>query len=165
MARYRLGPMFTPPSVSKAEGPIATLTMGAQAAATNWPGGSYDPGDAHGLRRLADVHRDAGSRAAAAGAASDVPYSRAPCCPARAARAGRVPAPARVPRAPRQRPPAAAAERKAAGRRRRPLTVQGLPIVKPPYSRITAIDLDSGEFRWQSCRSARRRTPSGTIRR
>jgi quinoprotein glucose dehydrogenase len=26
---YRLGPVFTPPSVSKKEGPIATLTMGA----------------------------------------------------------------------------------------------------------------------------------------
>src|SRR4029079_4087593 len=25
------------------EGPIATLPMGAQAAATNWPGGSFDP--------------------------------------------------------------------------------------------------------------------------
>jgi quinoprotein glucose dehydrogenase len=29
------------------------------------------------------------------------------------------------------------------------LTVQGLPLIKPPYSRITAIDLDQGEFRWQ----------------
>jgi quinoprotein glucose dehydrogenase len=30
-----------------------------------------------------------------------------------------------------------------------PLSAQGLPLVKPPYSRITAIDLDKGEFRWQ----------------
>ena len=29
------------------------------------------------------------------------------------------------------------------------LTVQGLPIVKPPYSRITAINMDTGDFRWQ----------------
>ena len=29
--------------MSRREGPIATLTMGAQAAATNWPGRSYDP--------------------------------------------------------------------------------------------------------------------------
>jgi quinoprotein glucose dehydrogenase len=28
-------------------------------------------------------------------------------------------------------------------------TVNGLPIVKPPYSRITAIDLDTGEHAWQ----------------
>jgi quinoprotein glucose dehydrogenase len=29
------------------------------------------------------------------------------------------------------------------------LTVRGLPFLKPPYGRITAIDLDSGEFVWQ----------------
>jgi quinoprotein glucose dehydrogenase len=29
------------------------------------------------------------------------------------------------------------------------LTVEGLPLLKPPYGRITAIDLDKGEFRWQ----------------
>ena len=40
VSSYRLGPMFTPPSVSRPEGPIATLTMGTQAAASNWPGGS-----------------------------------------------------------------------------------------------------------------------------
>jgi quinoprotein glucose dehydrogenase len=27
--------------------------------------------------------------------------------------------------------------------------VQGLPLIKPPYGRITAIDMDNGEFRWQ----------------
>src|SRR5204863_6550665 len=29
------------------------------------------------------------------------------------------------------------------------LTVQGLPIVKPPYGSITAISLDKGEILWQ----------------
>src|ERR1700745_1643584 len=29
------------------------------------------------------------------------------------------------------------------------LTVQGLPLVKPPYSTISAINLDSGEIVWQ----------------
>src|SRR5262249_16052082 len=28
------------------------------------------------------------------------------------------------------------------------LVVQGLPILKPPYSRITALDLNKGEFAW-----------------
>ena len=28
-------------------------------------------------------------------------------------------------------------------------TVDGLPIVKPPYGRITAIDLTSGDIAWQ----------------
>ncbi len=30
-----------------------------------------------------------------------------------------------------------------------PLTVQGLPLVKPPWGRITAIDLNAGEILWQ----------------
>src|SRR5262249_60468795 len=38
--RYKIGPIFTPPVVSKLPGPLATLTSGF---ATNWPGGSYDP--------------------------------------------------------------------------------------------------------------------------
>ena len=29
------------------------------------------------------------------------------------------------------------------------LTVHGLPLLKPPYGRITAIDLDKGEIAWQ----------------
>jgi quinoprotein glucose dehydrogenase len=29
------------------------------------------------------------------------------------------------------------------------LTVQGLPLVKPPYGRITAINLNSGDTKWQ----------------
>ena len=28
------------------------------------------------------------------------------------------------------------------------LEVEGLPILKPPYSRITALDLNTGEFAW-----------------
>src|SRR5207244_6768405 len=28
------------------------------------------------------------------------------------------------------------------------LSVQGLPMLKPPYSRITALDLNKGEFAW-----------------
>jgi quinoprotein glucose dehydrogenase len=31
----------------------------------------------------------------------------------------------------------------------KPLTVQGLPLIKPPYGTISAIDLDSGEIKWQ----------------
>ncbi|MCU1383733.1 MAG: Quinoprotein glucose dehydrogenase, partial [Acidobacteria bacterium] len=38
--KFAIGPIFTPPVVSKVDGPFATLTSGF---ATNWPGGSYDP--------------------------------------------------------------------------------------------------------------------------
>src|SRR5207245_8716207 len=43
------------------------------------------------------------------------------------------------------RGPAPAAEKNAGAS----LTVQGLPLVKPPYGRITAIDLNKGEILWQ----------------
>src|SRR5262249_1832560 len=39
-ARYKLGPIFTPPPVSKVEGPIAGFRS---SGGTNWPGGSFDP--------------------------------------------------------------------------------------------------------------------------
>ena len=42
-SRYKLGPLFTPPVVSKADGPLATLVAGCCQGGTNWPGGSYDP--------------------------------------------------------------------------------------------------------------------------
>jgi quinoprotein glucose dehydrogenase len=39
--KYKMGPMFTPPVVSKVDGPLALLTRAL--AGTNWKGGSYDP--------------------------------------------------------------------------------------------------------------------------
>jgi quinoprotein glucose dehydrogenase len=41
VSRYKLGPLFTPPVLSKLEGPIATLTLSA--GSTVWAGGSFDP--------------------------------------------------------------------------------------------------------------------------
>ena len=42
-SRYKLGPMFTPPVISRLEGPLGTLLAPAMGGGTNWPGGSYDP--------------------------------------------------------------------------------------------------------------------------
>ena len=41
--RFRLGPAFLPPVVSKAEGPIGALTSGTLSGGVNWPGSAYDP--------------------------------------------------------------------------------------------------------------------------
>jgi len=43
VAKYKLGPVYTPPVASKVAGPLATLTMGTASGGTNWPGASYDP--------------------------------------------------------------------------------------------------------------------------
>src|SRR5205085_11598305 len=42
-SRYRMGPIFTPPSFSKAEGPLATLNLPTATGGANWEGGSFDP--------------------------------------------------------------------------------------------------------------------------
>jgi quinoprotein glucose dehydrogenase len=42
-AHYKLGPIFTPPVVSKAEGPYGTLARGPTNGGSNWPGGAFDP--------------------------------------------------------------------------------------------------------------------------
>ena len=40
VSKYKLGPLFTPPVVSQAEGPIAAFRS---SGGTNWPGASFDP--------------------------------------------------------------------------------------------------------------------------
>ena len=42
-AQYKLGPMFTPPVLSKMEGPLGTLMLPAVTGGANWQGGSLDP--------------------------------------------------------------------------------------------------------------------------
>ena len=42
-SRYQIGPVYTPPVVSKADGKLGTLIIGFSLGGTNWPGGSYDP--------------------------------------------------------------------------------------------------------------------------
>ena len=133
IASYRIGPMFTPPSLSRKEGPIATLVMGAQGAATNWPGGSFDPET--GMLYVASQ-----SSPAADGAGC----RRRPARPISPYHQGTVLTGARTLWRLRL------GRRRGRRRRRSPRsTVQGLPLVKPPYSRISAIDLDRGEIRWQ----------------
>ncbi|MGE0463778.1 MAG: pyrroloquinoline quinone-dependent dehydrogenase [Vicinamibacterales bacterium] len=132
--RYRIGPVFTPPSLSRAEGPIATLIMAAQGAATNWPGGSFDPETGMLYVASQSQARPMGLVPAPPGA-SDLPYFQGTVLTGARRSGGSGSATAET-------PAEAAAARGA-------LTVQGLPLVKPPYSRISAIDLTKGEIRWQ----------------
>jgi quinoprotein glucose dehydrogenase len=130
IARYRIGPVFTPPVVSKEEGPIATLAMATQAAATNWPGGSYDP-ETHVLY----VHSQAA--VAALGLVPpppgiDVRYHQGNVLTGVRTTGG-----------------SGAAPGAAGGGNVVSLAVQGLPLNKPPYGRISAINLDRGEIVWQ----------------
>jgi len=155
ISKYHIGPVFTPPVESQLGGPLATLTLGTASGGTNWPGASYDP-ETHivyayacnacltpiGLMRspktLSDMEFVAGTAGQevrnrtgpgeGAGADSPMP-TRAPANPGRGGRGGAAPA--------------------AGGGGGGGLTINGLPLIKPPYGTISAISLDKGEIVWQ----------------
>ena len=134
--RYRIGPLFTPPVVSSLEGPLATLQMPADVGGANWPGGSMDPEN-----NFLYIHSHTAvflnGLVPANPAQSDMGYVSGQ---ARAGGAG----------------PGAAGGGRAAGPGpgRGGATVQGLPLVKPPYDRITAYDMNTGDIVWQKAHSS-----------
>jgi quinoprotein glucose dehydrogenase len=131
VAQYRIGPLFTPPSVSRAEGPIATLSMATQAPATNWPGGAYDP-DTHILYVYSQsAVATLGLVPPAEGAADGVRYHQGTVLTGARRTGG-----------------SGSATGQAGGAATSP-TVQGLPLIKPPYGSMNAIDLDAGNILWQ----------------
>jgi quinoprotein glucose dehydrogenase len=106
---YKMGPIFTPPVESKAEGPWATLV--SSLSGSNWMGGSIDPET--GIVYVGSGRGILGMCLVPSGTRSDVGYI-----------SGRAPG--------------------AQGQ----LTVKGLPLAKPPYSQISAIDLKTGTILW-----------------
>jgi quinoprotein glucose dehydrogenase len=164
---YQLGPMFLPPVVSKAAGPLAALTHGTLSGGVNWPGSSYDP-ELHtafvhacnaclsplGLvkppKEFSDLDYVMGTDGVrfqpilggGEGLAADAPQ-------ARAAAPGGATAP---PPPPTQGRGAAAGATPAPPAPPAPVigtTVQGLSLLKPPYGTVNAINLDKGELTWQ----------------
>jgi quinoprotein glucose dehydrogenase len=137
--RYKIGPIFTPPVVSKWPGPLATLMLPSTAGGANWQGGAFDPETkmlyVASFTRVAPVallpsDPKQSDTAYSLGFASD---------PAAAA-----PKPAAAPSATAGPPPPAEP-----GAGLPVLAVQGLPLIKPPYERITAFDMNKGEIVWQ----------------
>jgi quinoprotein glucose dehydrogenase len=136
VSKYKLGPIFTPAVLSSADGPLAVLMAPTATGGANWEGGSADPETGmvyvfsnSGVGTLGLVKPDPKK--------SDMLYVSGTAGPPRA-RGGRGGAPAVG------RGGAPAAEEAGPG-----LNVSGLPLVKPPYGRITALDLNKGEIAWQ----------------
>jgi quinoprotein glucose dehydrogenase len=152
VSRYKLGPLYTPPIVSRWDGLLGTLVLPSNNGGPNWPGGavatytgilyiySFTQITARGL--IHDPER------------SDMEYIQGIASPP--APAGSTPGAdpgSRGRRAGSGRPGGGG---RAGGRGDgegdgggRGLAVQGLPLVKPPWGRISAIDLGKGEIVWQ----------------
>lgn len=119
-ARYKLGPIFTPAVVSRPEGPLGTLMLPATTGGANWQGGSYDPET--GLLYVFSNTQIGAIGLVQDPERSDMTYVEG------AARA---------------------ANGSGQGESGGSLSVLGLPLVKPPWGRITAIDLNRGTIAWQ----------------
>jgi quinoprotein glucose dehydrogenase len=148
---YAIGPVFTPPVMSKIGGPLALLTLGTNNGGTNWAGGSFDP-ESHLLfvsSCSSCIIPD--GIVAAPKEVSDMGYLKGTAGQPVVARMGGTgagegaDAQAAAARGVKGIPAAPAK----GGPPRAGLAVDGLPLIKPPYGRMTAIDLDKGEIKWQ----------------
>jgi quinoprotein glucose dehydrogenase len=139
-SHYHLGPVFTPPTESKLEGPLGTLTLGTASGGTNWPGGSYDPETHIAYLFACNACVEPIGLVPAPKEVSDLRYV--------AGTAGKeveiLHGPGENAGADSPKPP-----KKSSGGGYIRMEVDGLPLIKPPYGTITAINLDKGEFAWQ----------------
>jgi quinoprotein glucose dehydrogenase len=119
---YRIGPLFTPASMFDAKGTWGTLTAPNLTGGSNWPGGSGDPetGMVYVYSKTqADVMSELPNEDVGKSDFAFINVRGLPNAPKR----GEV----------------------TYGN----LTVEGLPLLKPPYGRISAIDLKKGAIAWQ----------------
>jgi quinoprotein glucose dehydrogenase len=136
--RYKVGPLFTPPMLGNVNGLLGTLTIGNMGGGTNWPGAGFDP-----ETNIFYTH---------AGNSSPNPLSIKPSEPGFSdirfisGVAGRQPRPGGEngggPTTQGQAQPAE-------GGAMVGLSVEGLPLVKPPYGLLSAIDMNRGELLFQ----------------
>jgi glucose dehydrogenase len=144
---------FNPSIVGNVNGPLyGAITVGT---ATNWPGGGYDPelhlafapaGNMPGIRTVVEPppgFSDIRYVSGIAGEAFREVLGPGDCCAADSPRTAQRAAEARAtaPTAPATPPPPGGGS--AGG-----LNVQGLPMAKPPYGVLSAIDLDKGALKW-----------------
>jgi quinoprotein glucose dehydrogenase len=142
VSRYKLGPLFTPPVVSKWEGPLATLMLPSNTGGANWQGGSLDP-------ETKMLYVFSNTNISALGLVNDAERSDMNFISGRARDPNAKPAPAPAPAPAGGGRGGAAGGGGGGGGGAAALNVQGLPLVKPPYGRITAFDLNQGDLVWQ----------------
>jgi quinoprotein glucose dehydrogenase len=130
-SQYKLGPLFTPPIVAGANGLRGVLMLPTATGGANWQGGAADP--ENGV-----LYVSSGTMISSSAVVKDPQRSEMDFIGG-----GGAPPPQARPRG-----EAGAAAPPAGPRPPSMLGPQGLPFAKPPYGRITAIDLNSGDHMW-----------------
>ena len=139
---HKLGPIFTPPIEMNSGGKAGLLMLPNATGGANWEGGAFDPEtkiayiySTTNPSRLALINDPArsnmnfiqGGGGGGRGGDGDGPAPAARGAGAAAAVAASAPA---------------------RGAALPPLTVFGLPLIKPPYGRVTAINMNTGDHVW-----------------
>ena len=151
---------FGPAVLGSVNGRLGGIGSGT---ATNWPGASYDPETHTVYAQASNIGFSARSLAPMPNGFSDIRYgSGMEGRPFREAlgpgfgtaadsplQGGRGRGAAEPAPAPAPAPAAAGGAAPAAPEGGGGLNIQGLPIVKPPYGVVTAVNLDRGEIMWQ----------------
>jgi len=135
ISHYHIGPTtYTPPTVRKpAEGKFGTLNLPESQGGANWPGGSYDPENGifyvYSKSNPAPTSRGTNDNMGAGFGGAANPDGHA----------GRIGGPVDPGTKDGLDDPITPGL----------LTINGMSILKPPYGRITAIDLKHGTQLWQ----------------
>jgi len=114
VAKFRIGSIYTPPTVGQKDGKLGTLRP-AITGGINWPGGAFDPET--GLFYIYSKTELTNVSLVNNPERSDMNYIFG------------------LPDGVRRRDAST--------------NIRGLPIIKPPWGRITAVDLTQGEIAWQ----------------
>jgi quinoprotein glucose dehydrogenase len=143
LARYRVAGMYDPALIGDPKGLLGAINIGNGAGGTNWNGAGYDPETHIVYAQAENSGITAFSLRTPPPGFSDMRYlggrQDQPFVDAEGAGANTA---ADVPAS-----KAVAATRAVPGNNA--LTVQGLPIMKPPYAVLSAINLDRGDIQWQ----------------
>ena len=126
-SHYKLGPLFMPPIVAGAGGFRGVLTLPAATGGANWQGGAAD-------LETGVLYVSSGTMVGPSAVVHDPQRSEMDYIGG-----GGAPPPAR---------PAPETGAPPAPRGPSMFGPQGLPLIKPPYGRITAIDLNTGDHVW-----------------
>ena len=144
---YKLGPLFTPPPVVKVDqGMFGMMLLPGTQGGANWPGGSYDPES-----RMVYVYSKTRMEAAGINVAADGRVSQAglTTTPNTADPQGGIFGGNASLTGGSERTFVTVNDAIDAPIVPRLLSIEGLPLNKPPFGRITAIDLNKGAIAWQ----------------
>jgi quinoprotein glucose dehydrogenase len=145
VSNWKIGPIYTPPVLSTKDGPLGTLVAPGINGGTDWPGGCFDPESymlyVYSQTVIGSIGMIQNPGQMLSDSDFDYLHGTVGTVPRQSPPSGSS---ARENAAPAPTPP-----KEATPRRSTALTVQGLPLLKPPYGRITAIDLSRGDITWQ----------------